>query len=134
MSILAVDLGGSHAACALVSGKQVLACETIKTEGGDTFEAAIAVLTPVMKRLLARCPQSDPPCRGIGFSFCGLVDSKRGRILSINGKYDGAPDFDLVGWAQTEFGLPLRLENDARTLCSANGTPERAAVRMISSC
>jgi glucokinase len=43
------------------------------------------------------------------------VDSRHGRVLSISGKYGDAPEFDLMGWAQSEFDLPLRLENDART-------------------
>lgn len=114
MSILAIDVGGSHAACALVSGTHILACESIPASGAETLEVVVSALTRVMHRLLASCPSSDP-CSGIGFSFCGLVDSKRGRILSSNGKYDNAAGFDLPAWAKTEFHLPLRLENDART-------------------
>ena len=114
MSILSVDVGGSHAACALVSGTQILAYETIPAKGAETLGAVVSALTSVMQRLLAGCPKSDR-CRGIGFSFCGLVDSRRARILSINGKYSDAPAFDLTGWARSEFNLPLRLENDART-------------------
>src|SRR6266849_2359168 len=107
MSILAVDLGGSHAACALVSGTHMLACETIPARGTENREAVVSALTSVMQRLLASSPKSDR-CRGIGFSFCGLVDSRRGRILSSNDKYSDAAGFDLAGWAQTEFNLPLR--------------------------
>src|SRR5439155_18695964 len=114
MSILAVDLGGSHASCALVSGTHILACETVAARGSEAFEVTVSRLTGVMNRLLASCPESDR-CLGIGFSFCGLVDSGLGRILSISGKYGDAPELDLVGWARNEFNLPLRLENDART-------------------
>src|SRR5712691_7781409 len=114
MSILAVELGGSHAACALVSGANILACETIAARGADTLEGVISDLTRVMQRLLGSGPKSDP-CHGIGFSFCGLVDSRRGRVLSSNDKYSDAAKFDLPSWAQSEFNLPLRLENDART-------------------
>jgi glucokinase len=115
MSILAVDLGGSHAACALVSGTQILASETVPVTGRETFESVVSRLTSAMKQQLASAPTKSEPCRGIGFGFCGLVDSTRGRILSTSGKYADALGFDLVAWAQTEFNLPLRLENDART-------------------
>ena len=115
MSILAVDLGGSHAACALVSGTEILASETIPVTGTEIFEFVVSRLTSVIRQLLAGAPAKSEPCRGIGFSFCGLVDSTRGRILSTCGKHDGALGFDLVAWAQAEFNLPLRLENDART-------------------
>ncbi len=92
----------------------MLACETIPARGTENLEVVVSALTSVMQRLLASSPKSDR-CRGIGFSFCGLVDSRRGRILSSNDKYSDAAGFDLAGWAQTEFNLPLRLENDART-------------------
>ena len=114
MTILAVDVGGSHAACALVSGTHILACKTIPARGTETFEVVVSSLTGAMQQLLASCPKSDC-CRGIGFSFCGLVDSRRGQILSSNDKYSDAGGFDLTGWAKSEFNLPLRLENDART-------------------
>ena len=51
---------------------------------------------------------------GIGFSFAGLVDSSRNRILSTNQKYEDAPDIDLVGWAMEKWDWPLFAENDAR--------------------
>jgi glucokinase len=114
MSILAVDVGGSHAACALVSGTHILACKTVPARGTSNLEIVVSALTGAMRQLLASCPESDR-CRGIGFSFCGIVDSRRCQILSSNDKYSDSAAFDLVSWAQTEFNLPLRLENDART-------------------
>src|SRR5689334_7594288 len=114
MSILAVDVGGSHAACALVSGTHILARKTVSARGTSTFEVLISDLTGAMQQLLATCPESDPCC-GIGFSFCGIVDSRRRHILSSNDKYSDSAGVDLGRWARTEFNLPLRLENDART-------------------
>src|SRR2546430_4803518 len=117
MSILAVDVGGSHAACALVSGTRILDCKTLPARGTSTLEVLVSALTGAMQQLLAGCPKSDC-CRGIGFSFCGIVDSKHCQILSSNDKYSDSAGFDLAGWAQSEFNLPLRLENDARTALS----------------
>jgi len=112
---LAVDLGGQHASCALVSGKAVLACENIPLDRQAGLAAALPLLAQSLRKLLARAPGGASSCAGIGFSFCGLVDSQRCRILSTNAKYDDGPDIDLAGWARTQLGLPLRLENDART-------------------
>src|ERR1017187_4377951 len=137
-SVLAVDLGGLHASCALVSGKHALACDTIPLDSQAGLAAALpplaslacdtipldsqaglaAALPPLaetLRGLLERTPGGPGNCRGIGFSFCGLVDSERSRILSTNGKYDDGPSIDLVAWARTQLGLPLQLENDART-------------------
>jgi glucokinase len=50
----------------------------------------------------------------IGFGFCGLVDSRQTRIASTNGKFTDGPTLDLAAWSGQTFGLPLRLENDAR--------------------
>src|ERR1017187_61457 len=114
-SVLAVDLGGLHASCALVSGKHALACDTIPLDGQAGLAAALPPLAETLRGLLERTPGGPGNCRGIGFSFCGLVDSERSRILSTNGKYDDGPSIDLVAWARTQLGLPLQLENDART-------------------
>jgi glucokinase len=114
MSVLAIDLGGSHAACALVSGTRILTHQRVVATGSDDFETVIGSLTGVLRSMLGGCPESDR-CSGIGFSFCGLVDTSRGKITSISGKYRDAPGFDLPAWAEREFNLPLRLENDART-------------------
>ncbi len=114
-SVLAVDLGGRHASCALVSAGRVLVCENIPLDSRAGLAAALPLLTESLRGLLAQAPAAAAPCAGIGFSFCGLVDSSRCRILSTNGKYDDGPQIDLAGWARDRFGLPLRLENDART-------------------
>lgn len=113
--VLAVDLGGSHATCALVSGRQVLASEGVPLNGGAGLAGALSRLAGTLRALRDRIPPGMGPCKGIGFSFCGLVDCARSRIVATNKKYDDAPGIDLVEWARAELGLPLRLENDART-------------------
>lgn len=57
---------------------------------------------------------SETDVIGIGFSFAGLVDSSKNRILLTNQKYDDGPDTDLVAWALQKWGWPLFAENDAR--------------------
>ncbi|HWF67574.1 MAG TPA: ROK family protein [Acidobacteriaceae bacterium] len=109
MRILAVDLGGTHASCALVEGGRILDRETIPVPGSGSFADALAAIAGPLARMHA-----DAPAAGIGFGFCGLVDSRRSRIASTDGKYEDAVTFDLAEWARAQFGLPLRLENDAR--------------------
>jgi glucokinase len=109
MSILAVDLGGTHATCAVVEGKQILARETVSLPAPASLSAALSTIAGPLATLCAASPAN-----GIGFGFCGLVDSRNTRIASTNGKYTDAPSLDLSTWAMDQFGLPLRLENDAR--------------------
>jgi len=109
MKILAVDLGGTHAACALVDETQILARETVDLPGSASLRAALDAIEGPLSRIHA-AHHAD----AIGFGFCGLVDSRNTRIRSTNGKYTDAVSLDLSAWSRQTFGLPLRLENDAR--------------------
>lgn len=109
MRILAVDLGGTHAACAVVEGARILARETVPLPGSVSLAAALSAIEECLAQLKAGYGGE-----AIGFGFCGLVDSRNTRIASTNEKYTDAPSLDLARWAMDRFGLPLRLENDAR--------------------
>jgi len=109
MKILAVDLGGTHAACALVEGTRILARETVSLPQSASLRAALIAIEGPLARIHA-AHRAD----AVGFGFCGLVDSRHARIASTNGKYTDAVSLDLSAWSKQAFGLPLRLENDAR--------------------
>lgn len=109
MKILAVDLGGTHAACALVEGTRIVARETVNMPESASLREALAAIEGPLSRLHV-AHRAD----AVGFGFCGLVDSKNTRIASTNGKFTDAPSLDLSAWSWQAFGLPLRLENDAR--------------------
>lgn len=109
MRILAIDLGGTHATCALVEGMSILARETIALPGSPSLAVALSAIAKSLRSM-----HMFKPADAIGFGFCGLVDSVRARIVSTNGKYTDGSDIDLSQWAIDCFGLPLHLENDAR--------------------
>jgi glucokinase len=109
VKILAVDLGGRHAACALVEDQTILAHDEVSFADGLALRQILPKLEAVLKRLNA-----DGAAEGIGFGFCGLVDARNTRVSSTNGKFVDAVNADLEGWSRECFGLPLRLENDAR--------------------
>jgi glucokinase len=111
---LAVDLGGSHAACAVVAEGEVLAIETVSLEGALGLEGALPGIAGALGRAAASAGVPVSACAGLAFGFCGLVDTEAGRVLSTNAKYEDAPGLDLPEWCRQSFGLPLRIENDAR--------------------
>lgn len=111
MSLLGLDLGGSHATCTLISGKQVLATEHLAFSDTSRFAPVADQIAGKLQSLASSAPSA---VEGIGIGFCGLADSRRNRILSTNGKYVDAPEFDFSGWAQQSLGVPIRIENDAR--------------------
>jgi glucokinase len=109
---LAVDLGGSHATCALVEDKHILASRTVPADRTNSLKSLLPTLTETLKEILGEICSSS--LTGAVFSFCGLVDHAHGRILSTNAKFDDAPGLDLVAWCRKELDLPLSMENDAR--------------------
>jgi glucokinase len=108
---LAADIGGSHAACALVRNRQVLDCEVIDIADAKRFGPVLEKIGTVLRRFR---PQARS-CQGVAFSFPGIVNSIDARVLSTpKDKFEDARDLDLRGWCEAELGLPLAIENDAR--------------------
>ncbi len=114
MQALAIDLGGSHATCAIVDERSILASEIVTTDGTIGLRPVLPEIVRAFHRLLEQTHLKASDCLGIGFSFCGLVDSRTSEIVSTNQKYDDARGLDLKTWAKSELGVRLRLENDAR--------------------
>ncbi len=111
---LAVDLGGSHAACAVVADREVVAVETVSLEAACGLGGALPAIAGALRRAASSAGVPTSDCSGLAFGFCGLVDSTAGRVLSTNAKYDDAPRLDLPRWCRESFGLRFRIENDAR--------------------
>ena len=114
MKALAIDLGGTHATCAIVEDRSILASEVVATDGTVGLRPALPEIVRAFHRLLKHTGVNAADCLGLAFSFCALVDSRTSKILSTNQKYDDAQGFDFTAWAKSELGLRLRLENDAR--------------------
>lgn len=114
MKALAVDLGGTHATCAVVDEAHVLARETVSLESARGLAGALPAIEAALRRAAGRAAVAASDLAGLAFGFCGIVDPVAGRVLSTNAKYDDAPTLDLVGWSRESLGLPLRIENDVR--------------------
>lgn len=114
MKALAIDLGGTHATCAVVEERRILGSEVVATDGAKGLKSVLPLFVKTLQAVIGRTGIASRDCAGLGFSFCGLVDARSGKVVSTNQKYDDAPELDLAAWARQEFGLPLRIENDAR--------------------
>jgi len=111
---LAIDLGGTHATCAIVENRTILASEVVATDGTAGLLPVLPEIVRAFHRLLAQTGVNTGDCLGLAFSFCALVDCRTCQILSTNQKYDDAVAIDFMAWSEREFGMPLRIENDAR--------------------
>jgi glucokinase len=111
---LAVDIGGTHANCGLVEDWSVLAYESIDVASATNIRAVLSRVAEVFRKLIKSQSLSLDNFQGIAVGFPGLVDSRIGRVVSTNKKYDDAPGVDFGAWGREALGLPLRIENDAR--------------------
>ncbi|MGD0226630.1 MAG: ROK family protein [Terriglobia bacterium] len=114
MKALAIDLGGSHATCALVEDRTILASRTVSTDGTAALAPQLPLLAESLQALLVDPRGSTAAPAGLAFSFCGLVDCVRHRIAGTNAKYDDGPGLDLVAWCRESLGIAFKMDNDAR--------------------
>lgn len=114
MIALAIDLGGSHAACALVKDGSVLTSRNLPADGGKPLRNLLPLLSRTLHELMQSAQVNHADISALVLGFCGIVSAKERRVLATNKKFQDATDLDLNAWCAAEFGLPFLLENDAR--------------------
>lgn len=111
---IAIDLGGTIIKIGLLKNGKLIDRAEIQAQSASGLKALLPDLEKAINLILQANHVSENEVLGIGFSFAGLVDSSKNRILSTNQKYDDGPETDLVGWAFGKWNWPLFAENDAR--------------------
>jgi len=111
---LAVDIGGTHASCGLVEDASILAHESMNVVSATNIRAVLSGVAEIFRKLMKGRSLSPDNFQGIAVGFPGLVDSRAGRVVSTNKKFDDATEVDFGAWGQQSLGLALRIENDAR--------------------
>ena len=114
MKALAVDLGGTHAGCGVVEDSRILAHESLDTARAKSLAAFLPKIADVLRSLVKQTGVRLDEFSGVAVGMPCIVDSRAARALATHGKYDDAKEIDLCAWSRAEFGMPLRLENDAR--------------------
>ena len=112
--IATIDLGGTRTKYGLVDQGSVVCASSCSADAQGSLEAH---LNAVLESLRGMCNAQGitlADCGGIGVLSTGLVDNRAMRVISTNGKYDDAIEFDFQKWARERAGLELRMENDAR--------------------
>jgi glucokinase len=114
LTALAIDLGGSHAACALVRDGGIVASESIPADGATNLGDLLPTINETLFELLRKAKVDCAECSAVVLGFCGMASAREKRVLSTNEKFDDAISLDLAGWFEGAFGLPFLIENDAR--------------------
>jgi glucokinase len=114
MLALSVDMGGTHIGCGVVRDKELLGSVSLDSERAESLESLLPCVTATLRKILHESGATPGGCEGVAIGFPGIVDVRKGRILSTLKKYEDAIHLDLRQWAMEQFGLRLRIENDAR--------------------
>ncbi|MDQ1085007.1 MULTISPECIES: ROK family protein [Microbacterium] len=122
MARIAVDVGGTTVkGAAFTHDGSVIAHCTMATFAAH--RDALGSVRAVVARLVSEVGATGARATGIGVASPGLVDAARGRVVYAANL--GWADVDLVPALVDDFGLPVRIEHDAR----AGAIAERAAHR-----
>jgi len=114
MLALSLDMGGTHIGCGVVRDDELLGSASLDSELARSLESLLPCIAEMLRTLLKDNGVTAEDCYGIAAGFPGIVDVRNGRILSTLKKYEDAIHLDLGQWAIEQFGLSLRMENDAR--------------------
>lgn len=114
LTVLAIDLGGSHAACGVVRDGAVIAARDLSADGSSAFAPLLPSISESFVELLCDAHIDRTDCAAVVLGFCGIVNAREKRVLATNHKFDDAPQLDLCAWFEQNLGLPFFLENDAR--------------------
>lgn len=114
VTALAVDLGGSHASCAVVRSGSIVARTTVPASGNAPLQEQLPVIARGLRRSLEIAGLESQSCSAVVLGFCGVVNARQKRVIATNKKFDDAAGVDLEEWCAREFELPFLLENDAR--------------------
>jgi glucokinase len=106
---LALDVGGSHIACARVVDGRIEQRVHIPITSSEWFLPLLPRLGAVMEEV------RTSSVIGVAMAFPGLIEPRSGRILSTPaGKYEDAVGYDFYGWFGDRLGLPAKIEVDGR--------------------
>jgi glucokinase len=115
MKTVALDLGGTRIKIGVIEGNTILASSMIEAFSTNGLRARLPSIEEAIFELLRSYHIPLANISGIGISIPGIVDSRQKKVLSVNQKYFDSVGFDFVQWAREKFGLPIYVENDARS-------------------
>ncbi len=116
MITLAVDLGGSHASCAVLVDGVIRSSKMISavTERVPGFESLLKEITRCLRSICYTLGVETTSADGLVFGFPGVVSPDGSTVTETNEKFDEARQFDFASWARKQLGVRCILENDAR--------------------
>jgi glucokinase-like ROK family protein len=112
---IGVDIGGTSIKAGLVqrSGEVCFLAKT-PTGAGSGRDAIAAGLVQAVEQVLRACGDRHIEPRGLGIATAGAVDRRDGSIFAATDNLPGWTGFQLRGFAEERFHLPVFVVNDAQ--------------------
>lgn len=111
---IGIDLGGTLIKIGLIRDDTVVAKRIVPADSGNGLARRLPIMEEQIREMLVQYNVEENEFAGIGFCFPGLADSKTGRVISTNAKYDDAVGLDIAKWAHGIYGGGFHIDNDAR--------------------
>ena len=113
-AVLACDLGGTILKLAVVAGGSIVVRSELPARSNLGLAPRLDDIAAELRSLAGRAGVDYAASAGVSIAIPGIVDTAGARVVRVPGKFEDAPDLDLVRWAGRELGLGAVLENDAR--------------------
>jgi len=112
--VLAVDLGGTKIATAIITGSgQIIAGEQCPTLADEGAQSVIDRLLSAIDQMLKRNDVNASRLDGIGIACAGGIDSERGIVVTPSPNLPGWTDMPLGDIVRERFKIDTFLVNDA---------------------
>lgn len=110
---IVADLGGTKIKIGLMREDRLIANASIPSHSEKGLKTRLPVIASEINALIKEA-QCIADIKGMGIAIPGIVDSVEKKILSIDKKFEDAPDLDLEHWVKDNWNAQLEIENDAR--------------------
>lgn len=112
---IGIDLGGTRIKTGLVTEGKILNLKIIEAKASENLSNQL----PHLEQIISGFKESADGRRlkGIGLAFPGIVNSDKNLVIDTSSKYPDAPQLNLTRWANQVFGVPFKMDNDARLAC-----------------
>jgi len=111
---LVADFGGTRVKYGVVRDGEILSQGVFDVLEREKLGVNLNLLRNGFIELLGEVEILLSDVNGVGLALPVVVSEDSGRVVKTFGKFDDSIDFDFQKWGEDEFGLSVRLENDAR--------------------
>jgi glucokinase-like ROK family protein len=111
---IGVDIGGTTIKAGLVDRQgEVTLAVRVPTNAGKGRDAIAAAAAEAIDRVIEQTSAAGIDLAGLGIASAGAIDHATGSVFAATDNLPGWAGFDLRGFAEDRFQLPVQVNNDA---------------------